>query len=927
MAGLCACSLVEPTASARAPTATAAPVTLLSGAERREAVEAEIVPAPVDAATLANGRALALPGRAGFLTTWELLHSGRLDPAAEAALGAPCEGEACPSPEVVAFPEERLELRDVRRRDAHDVVYLGARLLVPADTRAYVMVGVRGATAVLLDGEEIARAASPDRFRRDRVLAPLALRAGEHRLVLRFEAPERGRWRATVRWLSERMQPGPGNVAIAVGRLPDEEADRLVHAAVRLVDRHVLDGDAPTLLVRADLPGGGLAREARVTIGDETRALSPEGSLHTSRFEVRVPMPERGALDVPASAGARTERFGRRIATDRATLLAAASLRASLAVAPEGARAPIDWRLREALRVVADGDADARWRQVLERDATRVASALASGRDPFDAIRGYERMAFHSRLDGTPQLYELFVPPQHRASRPMPLLVTLHGFKGNAGDYFRNTFGLARAAGAGESLNAHGRYGVAPTSGPMVVIAPTGRGQSFYRHAGETDIFEAMDDVRRRVAIDPSRIYITGGSMGGTGAAYVPYRNPDVFAASAALAGYHDQRLRSDTNHAELSDAERFVQAYRSDVDWAENGLHLPMLLVRGTRDRPLSWTRSLVSRLGELGYRHEHREPELGHNVWTETYANGAIFRWMQRYRRPDHPRRVRLRTARERTRAAWWVTIEQRSAPDAFAEVDARLDAGVIRASIQGADAVTFAPPAELVPADAELVVRVGDSEIRGRAPLTIERHGHDGWRAATQPWPQPDTRRPGVGGPIRDAFLDPLVFVVGTQDPEHTLINRLVAAHWSRPKGWIVDYPIVDDVDVTDELMATRTLVLIGPPSSNAVHARFADRLPIRVSADGVRVGRATYAGEQLGAAFVAPSPAHPDRQVLVIAGPRPLGTWRANDLPDVLPEYVVYDERVADAHGRWACGGSGRCEYLAHGMFDMRMRVPE
>jgi hypothetical protein len=285
-----------------------------------------------------------------------------------------------------------------------------------------------------------------------------------------------------------------------------------------------------------------------------------------------------------------------------------------------------------------------------------------------------------------------------------------------------------------------------------------------------------------------------------------------------------------------------------------------------------------------------------------------------------------VRLRTARERTRTAWWLTIEQREAADAFAEVDARVDdEGVIRVqTITGAAAVTFRPTPPLVTEGAPLVVRVGDAEITGPAPLTIERDGET-WRAATQPWPQPGTRRAGASGPIRDVFEEPLTFVVGTQDEDHTLINRLVAARWSHPKGWIVDYPIVDDVDVTEAMMAERALVLIGPPSSNSVLARIADRLPIRVADDGVHLGNVTYSGEQVGTAFVAPNPEHPERAVLVIAGPGPLGTWRANDLPDLLPEYVVFDERVADGHGRWACGGSGACEYLAHGMFDMGMRV--
>jgi len=217
----------------------------------------------------------------------------------------------------------------------------------------------------------------------------------------------------------------------------------------------------------------------------------------------------------------------------------------------------------------------------------------------------------------------------------------------------------------------------------------------------------------------------------------------------------------------------------------------------------------------------------------------------------------------------------------------------------------------------------VRIGETELRGQPPLTVERDG-DGWRLATRTWPEPGTRRAGTGGPIRDVYHEPLTFVVGTQDPDHTLINRLVARRWSRPKGWIVDYPVVDDDEVTDEMIEERALVLIGPPSSNSVHARVADRLPIRVTDEAVVVGEREHRGAQVGAVFVAPNPLNPDRSVLVIAGPHPLGTWRATELPDILPDYVVFDERVSPARDQWACGGTG-CEYRDHGFFDMRWRL--
>ncbi len=881
----------------------------------------------VDAATLARGRTLVAPGKDGFLTTWQLLETsnGPLPPEQEAALGTPCDD--CDPPRVIASDDLRIDVGDAVNGSAR-TAYLGATLLVPRDTRLHLLVGMRGGGTVFLDGQPVVAGLSEDRFRRDLLLGDLALSEGEHRLVVRFDRPEQGEWRGSVRFLSAGFAPGAGNVAITVGELPEEQAVALAAQAVRFDELHELGAEGPVVRVRAYAPGGAVRRSIPVRIGESEATLEPEGGVFASAHELVVPMPERGMLRIEGATFDRAVQLGGGLSSDRQALRAAAELRALLDTAPEDARAPIAWRMSELVRAVREHDGDQAWRNTLAADARRIARSLERDRDPFADLHGYERMAFFSKLDGTPQEYELFVPPAYRrsASREWPLVITLHGYKGNAGDFFRNTFGLARDWENGETLVGHGRHGAAPTSGPMFVIAPTGRGQAYYRQAGEVDVMEALEDVRARFPhIDPDRIYITGGSMGGTGAAYLPYRHPDLFAASAALAGYHDQRVREDTDHDALSPVEHFLEAHRSDIDWAENGLYLPTLLVRGTQDRPLEWTRCLVRRLNDLGYSCEHREPESGHNVWTETYADGAIFQWFARYRRPEHPAHVRLRTARERTREAWWVRVDQRSAPDRFASVDAQIDHGVITATIEGADAVTFSPAPPLVEEGAPIRARIGEQTIEGPAPLTIERTD-EGWRAATETYPRPGARRPGLDGPIRDVFREPLTFVVGTQDPRHTFVNRLVARRWSHPKGWVVDYPIVDDVDVTDAMIRDTVLVLVGPPSSNSVLARIADRLPIRVANDGVHVGDAVHRGAQVGAAFVAPNPLNPDRMVLVIAGPEPLGTWRSIALPDILPDYVVWDERIASARDRWACGGTG-CEYLAHGFFDMRWQLPD
>ena len=59
-------------------------------------------------------------------------------------------------------------------------------------------------------------------------------------------------------------------------------------------------------------------------------------------------------------------------------------------------------------------------------------------------------------------------------------------------------------------------------------------------------------------------------------------------------------------------------------------------------------------------------------------------------------------------------------------------------------------------------------------------------------------------------------------------------------------------------------------------------------------------------ELGAMFIRPNPRRPDRYVVVVEGVGALGTWRSLYLPEMLPDFVVYDEDVTPAHGQLLLG---------------------
>jgi hypothetical protein len=57
--------------------------------------------------------------------------------------------------------------------------------------------------------------------------------------------------------------------------------------------------------------------------------------------------------------------------------------------------------------------------------------------------------------------------------------------------------------------------------------------------------------------------------------------------------------------------------------------------------------------------------------------------------------------------------------------------------------------------------------------------------------------------------------------------------------------------------------------------------------------------------------------------VIAGTTAIGTWRSLSLPELLPDFVVYDEGVKLARGQQVLG---KASVRAAGFFDMNWKLP-
>jgi len=159
-------------------------------------------------------------------------------------------------------------------------------------------------------------------------------------------------------------------------------------------------------------------------------------------------------------------------------------------------------------------------------DANALVDAVDQHRDPFAGKHGDFRKAYRSSVDNSVQPYRLLIPASYDGTKPLPLLVALHGMGGDENSMFD---------GYHEALKREAeRVG-------FITVCPKGRDTaSMYRASAEQDVLDVIAEVKRDYRVDSRRIYLMGHSMGGYGTWSVAMNHPDLFAALGPISGGGD---------------------------------------------------------------------------------------------------------------------------------------------------------------------------------------------------------------------------------------------------------------------------------------------------------------------------------------------------------------------------------------------------
>ena len=99
---------------------------------------------------------------------------------------------------------------------------------------------------------------------------------------------------------------------------------------------------------------------------------------------------------------------------------------------------------------------------------------------------------------------------------------------------------------------------------------------------------------------------------------------------------------------------------------------------------------------------------------------------------------------------------------------------------------------------------------------------------------------------------------------------------------------------DVELTEDEIHTRMLVIYGSPENHSFFRRVRDRLPLIFESDGVVVGRKKYKGRDVGAIFVCQNPLSPNHLMLIYGAVSPAALKQMNAVVHGLTDYVIFND---------------------------------
>lgn len=413
-----------------------------------------------------------------------------------------------------------------------------------------------------------------------------------------------------------------------------------------------------------------------------------------------------------------------------------------------------------------------------------------------------------------------------------------------------------------------------------------GRTNNAYRWAGEVDVFEALAETRKLFPIDEQRITLWGFSMGGAGAWHLGLHYPDKWSSVGAGAGFSDT-----VNYLNLKEPlsplhQKLIRIYDA-VDYTLNAADVPIIGYGGELDKQLLAAKTMHEKAKELGVEIPLLVgPQTEHKFHPESLQEFMAFHAAATEKgRPQFPapRSIRFTTCTPKYNSCVWLSVAEQLLPYEPTVIDAAVNAetGQLHVTTRNVGVLALARDvADTVSIDGSEPLPLL-SAAGGLLPDVYFQNTQDGWRGMDYRESHQYLTEPGLSkrhhlqGPIDDAFMRSFICVRGTGKPwsqeqadwAQWTLERFAAEY---DKYLRAELPIINDTQVTEELLETHHLILFGDPGSNALIARVVDRLPIGWTKTEIQVRGESQSASEYGVPLIYPNPLNPHRYIVINSG---------------------------------------------------------
>lgn len=210
---------------------------------------------------------------------------------------------------------------------------------------------------------------------------------------------------------------------------------------------------------------------------------------------------------------------------------------------------------------------------------------------------GFQNKIFKN-ADGHDSPYVVFIPKGYDGTKPMPVILFLHGSGETKGGKKQPV-----EVGIGPAIQKR------EATFPFITVIPQSEKRTWKAESEDGQrALAILADVMKTYKTDPQRVYLTGLSMGGYGTWSLAAAHPEKWAAIVPVCGGGDP----------------------NSVSKFQN---IPCWCFHGDADKgvPVTRSREMISALKTAGAKPRYTEyPGVPHKCWDKAYGTDELYTWL---------------------------------------------------------------------------------------------------------------------------------------------------------------------------------------------------------------------------------------------------------------------------------------------------------